>query len=167
MIFAITAQSGMFVAQGRGNEQLKTTSASTTASAPPPRLTTTAISPETPTTDSVKNPRLEARLLTMLPAGTNIYDASRGFKNWGQFVAAVHISHNLSIPFADLKSRMTAPTRGSAVQGPPMSLDQAIQSFWGTGATKAGILSPAKIQAEVRKAEAAANTDLRLSREAH
>jgi len=140
------------------------------AAAPTPMLTTTVISPETPTTHSVKNPKLEARLLTLLPAGTNIPDASQGFKNWGQFVAAVHVSNNLNIPFADLKARMTgfAPgaTPGSTVQTAPMSLGQAIQSFKGTtGTTETGILSPAKIQTEVKKAEDAANTDLRRSRE--
>ena len=139
------------------------------AAAPPP-LTTTVISPETPTTHSVKNSKLEARLLTLLPAGTNIHDASQGFKNWGQFVAAVHVSNNLNIPFADLKARMTGLTPGtvpgSTVQTTAMSLGQAIQSFKGTTrTTENGILSPAKIQTEVKRAEDAANTDLRRSRE--
>jgi hypothetical protein len=140
-----------------------------TAAEPTPTLTTTVISPETPTTHSVKNPKLEARLLPLLPAGMNIPDASQGFKNWGQFVAAVHVSNNLGIPFADLKARMTGfapgPTPGSTVQTAPMSLGQAIQSFKGTSGTEAGVLSPAKIQTEVKKAEDAANTDLRRSRE--
>ena len=141
-----------------------------TAAEPTPTLTTTVISPETPTTHSVKNPKLEARLLTLLPAGMNIPDASQGFKNWGQFVAAVHVSNNLNIPFADLKARMTGfapgPVPGSTVQTAPMSLGQAIQSFKGTsGTTETGTLSPAKIQTEVKRAEDAANTDLRRSRE--
>ena len=33
-------------------------------------------------------------------------DAS-GFKNFGQFVAAVHVSHNLGIPFSELRAKMT------------------------------------------------------------
>ena len=141
-----------------------------TEAAPTPTLTTTVIAPETPTTHSVKNPKLEARLLALLPAGMNIPDASQGFKNWGQFVAAVHVSNNLNIPFADLKARVTGfapgPTPGSTVQTAPMSLGQAIQSFKGiSGTTETGILSPAKIQTEVKKAEDAANTDLRRSRE--
>ncbi len=106
----------------------------------------------------------------LLPAGSNIYDACRGFKNWGQCVAAVHVSHNLNIPFADLKARMTDSTSGmtpgSTVRTTPMSLGQAIQSFRGvTGTLDAGILSPAKIEKEVKKAEDAAYIDLRLSRE--
>lgn len=45
-------------------------------------------------------------------------DAS-GFKNFGQFVAAVHVSHNLGIPFAELQAKMTgsnAVSLGKAIQ---------------------------------------------------
>src|SRR5260370_13907574 len=45
-------------------------------------------------------------------------DAS-GFKNFGQFVAAVHVSHNLDIPFADLQAKMVgdnAVSLGKAIQ---------------------------------------------------
>ena len=44
--------------------------------------------------------------------------AASGFRNLGQFVAAVNMSNNLGIPFAQLKTRMVD-------QG--MSLGQAIQ----------------------------------------
>lgn len=44
--------------------------------------------------------------------------ASAGFRNLGQFVAAVNVSNNLGIPFSQLKTRMVD-------QG--MSLGQAIQ----------------------------------------
>ena len=42
----------------------------------------------------------------MLPAGMNVEDAANGFKNFGQFVAAVHVSKNLNIPFDQLKGAM-------------------------------------------------------------
>ena len=48
----------------------------------------------------------------MLPAGTNVQDAAQGFDHLGQFVAAVHVSHNLGIPFDQLKAEMTS---GSAL----------------------------------------------------
>jgi hypothetical protein len=122
-----------------------------------PTTTTTVVTPTTPTTQSVKNAKLEARLLTLLPAGTNIQDASQGFKNWGQFVAAVHVSNNLNIPFADLKTAMTGLAPGTTVPATtPMSLGQAIKSIKGTN----------NIQTEVKKAEDAANVDLRRSRDA-
>jgi hypothetical protein len=44
--------------------------------------------------------------------------AARGFKNQGQFIAALHVSRNLGIPFADLKKDMVTNDR---------SLGQAIQ----------------------------------------
>jgi hypothetical protein len=51
----------------------------------------------------------------------NVGDAAKGFRNWGRFVAAVHASNNLDIPFRDLKARMTGDT--------PLSLGQAIQAI--------------------------------------
>ncbi len=47
--------------------------------------------------------------------------ASQGFKNLGQFVAAVHVSHNLGIPFDQLKAKMIGP--------PSESLGKAIQDL--------------------------------------
>lgn len=89
----------------------------------------------TTTTQTAKNPNQEARLLALLPPGTNIQDASQGFKNRGQFIAAVNASNNHNIPFADLKARMTGIAPGSTVPTTtPMSLGQAIQSFKGTTA---------------------------------
>jgi hypothetical protein len=124
--------------------------------------TPTVITPTTPTTRSVKNPKLEARLLALLPPGATIQDASYGFKNWGQFVAATHVSNNLNIPFAELKARMTGIAPGTTVQNPPMSLGQAIQSFKPASPTnETGTWSPTKVRSEVKKAEDAANTDLR------
>ena len=77
-----------------------------------------------------RNPNQEARLLAMLPPGTNIQDAALGFKNRGQFIAAVNASTNHNIPFVELKARMTGIPVGSTVPTmPPMSLGQALQSF--------------------------------------
>jgi hypothetical protein len=65
-----------------------------------------------------KNTNLASKLQSRLPAGTNLQLAAEGFRNLGQFVAAVNVSNNLGIPFADLKTRMVD-------QG--MSLGRAIQ----------------------------------------
>ena len=67
------------------------------------------------------NPKLAAKLQALLPPGTDLTAASQGFKNLGQFVAAVHVSKNLGIPFDQLKAKMTGP--------PPMSLGKAIQAL--------------------------------------
>ena len=53
-----------------------------------------------------ENPDLASKLQSMLPAGMNVEDAANGFKNFGQFVAAVHVSKNLNIPFDQLKGAM-------------------------------------------------------------
>ena len=128
------------------------------------------ITPTTPTTRPVKNPKLEARLQRMLPADLTVQDARTGFKNWGQFVAAVHVSNNLGIPFPDLKAKMTGITPGEDLRGTPMSLGQAIQDLRGTtaapgeGPTRQRSMSSTKIRSEVKKAEDAANADLRQAR---
>ena len=131
----------------------------------------TEIAPTTPTSQPVKNAKLEARLKTLLPADMTVADARNGFKNWGQFVAAAHVSNNLGIPFADLKARMTGltpgPTPGTTIQGTPMSLGQAIQSWKGdqtTPPTGGEPLTTTRIRNEVKKAEDAANADLRRTR---
>jgi len=36
----------------------------------------------------------------------SLTDAASGFKNLGQFIAALHVSHNLGIPFEELKAKM-------------------------------------------------------------
>ena len=56
-----------------------------------------------------QNTKLSSQLTTLLPEGTNLQDAAQGFKNLGQFVAAVHVSKNLGIPFENLKAKMTGP----------------------------------------------------------
>src|SRR5216684_4532646 len=68
-----------------------------------------------------------------------------GFKNFGQFVAAVHVSHNLDIPFADLQTKMTGPNA--------VSLGKAIQE-----------LKPsADPKSETKKATTEANEDVKES----
>lgn len=68
-------------------------------------------------------------------------DAS-GFKNFGQFVAAVHVSHNLDIPFSALQAKMTGPGA--------VSLGKAIQE-----------LKPdANAKTEVKKAKSEADSDI-------
>lgn len=53
-----------------------------------------------------QNTKLSSNLQSLLPKGTNLQQAAKGFKNLGQFVAAVHVSKNLGIPFDDLKAKM-------------------------------------------------------------
>ena len=59
-----------------------------------------------------RNTHLAAELQKLLP-GVDLKTASSGFKNLGQFVATVHVSHNLGIPFDTLKGKMTGPNAES------------------------------------------------------
>ena len=48
------------------------------------------------------NPNLRARLEAMLPSGMSLEDAAEGFRNQGQFIAALNASKNQSVDFAAL-----------------------------------------------------------------
>jgi len=52
------------------------------------------------------HPQLAAKVTAMLPPGMTMNQAARGFKNQGQFIAALHASKRTGIPFADLKREM-------------------------------------------------------------
>jgi len=75
-------------------------------------------------TSIASDSKLAARLTGLLPPGTTLTQAAAGFKNQGQFIAALEASKNLGIPFADLQDRMTAgESLGAAIHGlkPAMS----------------------------------------------
>ncbi|MDP9322637.1 MAG: hypothetical protein M3P13_03290 [Acidobacteriota bacterium] len=83
--------------------------------------TTTSTVTLTPVQEKLtKNTNLAAKLTSRLPEGTDLMLASAGFRNLGQFVAAVNVSNNLKIPFTQLKTKMV--TDG-------LSLGQAIQAL--------------------------------------
>ena len=138
----------------KGNGAGNPHTSGTTATATTATTTTTIVTTTTPTT--VKNSHLEQRLQALLP-GLNVSDASRGFKNWGQFVAAAHVSRNLNIPFTSLKARMTGT--------PPMSLGQAIQALKPTPTPTPTTITTSTVQTEVRRAEAEADEDFRIARD--
>jgi hypothetical protein len=67
------------------------------------------------------NPQLRARLEAMLPSGMTIEQAAEGFRNQGQFIAALQQSHNHDISFVDLKADMTGDN--------PLSLGEATRKL--------------------------------------
>jgi hypothetical protein len=94
--------------------------------------------PKSPATLLEQNIHLKNNLASFFPAGTNLTMQATGFKNLGQFVAAVHVSHNLDIPFDQLKctelgtkkataSGMTCPSTVTNESG--MSLGKAIHTI--------------------------------------
>lgn len=65
------------------------------------------------------NSKLSSNLQKLLPAGTTPQQACSGFTKLGPCVAAIHVSHNLGIPFSDLKSKITgsnSESLGKAIQ---------------------------------------------------
>ena len=110
----------------------------------------------TPTIPVVKDPYLEARLQPLLPNGMSVSDAAKGFRNWGRFVAAVHASRNLNIPFQSLKSKMTGDM--------PLSLGQAIQAIRSGSTTPTAMIThnrTATTASAVTQAEQQASEDFR------
>jgi len=94
-----------------------------------------------------KHPNAAARLQALLPADMPVETAAEGFKNFGQFNAAVHVSKNLGIPFDQLKLEMTGEN--------PKSLGQAIQTLRPQMSEED--VNQAVVQAEVQvKADASA-----------
>ena len=121
-------------AQAGSQKPTSTTTTSTTT-------TTTHTQTNPIATKIASKPQLNARITAMLPKGMTLQQASMGFKNQGQFIAALHVSQNLGIPFASLKKDMVDRQ---------LSLGQSIQD-----------LKPAAHATdEARKAQTAADHDL-------
>jgi len=119
-----------------GSPKTTTTSnkgATTSGTTAPSSTGTTELNPIAQKISS--KPNLSSKLQAMLPKDMTLNQASLGFKNQGQFIAALHVSKNLKIPFAELKTAMTGidPTLppGTTQQQPTttMSLGQAIQKL--------------------------------------
>jgi hypothetical protein len=86
-----------------------------------------------------KNPNLAAKVQGRLPAGMTLAQASTGFRNQGQFLAAVNVSNNLGIDFVKLQAAMTGqsvrvdPVTHEIISTPtglaPLSLGQSIHQL--------------------------------------
>ena len=155
-----TAQGGGRQSQGgtttHGSGQQPRTGTSTTTHDGDRRTTTgstpTSTTSNTPTPSTTenriaarisRNPQLANRLTAMLPQGMTLETACAGFRNQGQFIAALHVSRNLHISFADLQTAMTGPNA--------VSLGQAIHT----------LRPSADATSEVRRANGQAQQDLR------
>ena len=124
-------------------------------------------SPATKTTWETKlserfesDPKFQTRMENLLPDGMSLETAQSGFKNRGQFIAALHVSQNLGISFDLVKEKMTGipatPTTTSTTpstttsttqtNSSPMSLGKAIQELKPS-------MTPTEVTVEVKKAE--------------
>ena len=99
---------------------------------------TKAFGPKTPGQLLTQNTQLATKLSKLFPQGTDLQTAASGYKNLGQFVAAVHVSHNLGIPFDQLKctelatkdacGTLTIPAKGSSLGGAISTLKPTLSS---------------------------------------
>jgi len=105
----------------------------------------------------MNDPTLSARLLALMPMGstkTNLMNAAKGFRNLGQFIAALHAVKDLNDPkitLATLKAEMTGSDHDS--------LGQAIHELDPT-------INATTLKADVTKARQEARADLKADRAA-
>src|SRR6266849_1246410 len=123
-----------------------TTGKSSTTTSTTTRSSTASSATLNPIAQKISShPQLASKVNALLPAGTTLNQASAHFRNQGQFLAALHVSRNLGIPFSNLKADMTGAKH--------LSLGQSIQD-----------LKPrANATTEARHAEAAADHDVKAT----
>lgn len=92
------------------------------------------------------NPALAARLQALLPKDITLEAATRGFRSEHLFLSTLHASHNLNIPFDQLKADITGNEHDS--------VGEAIRNFRPALDLKA-------IEDEARVAEQQASDDVR------
>jgi len=127
-----------------------------------------AATSSSPTALLTKNIKLDTNLTaklqskSLLPSGTDLKDACDGFKNLGQCVAAIHVSHNLHIPFACMKANMTGTPPAAGTTCPAgtgssknkMSLGKSIQALSPTANSKTEATNAQKQgDADIKEAE--------------
>ena len=105
-----------------------TTTASTSTDTSKKDTTTTVATGETLSAVQQKlqrNTNLAKKLESRLPAGTDLMDAAKDFRNLGQFVAAVNASYNHDLDFDKLKIAMVdeGMSLGQAMKDQRSSLD--------------------------------------------
>ena len=105
-------------------------------------------SASSPTTLLERNTKLDSTLTSklqskgLLPSGTDLKDACSGFRNLGQCVAAIHVSHNLNLSFDCLKADMTGTAVPQGTTCPAdtgskkLSLGKSIQQLSPSPTTK-------------------------------
>jgi hypothetical protein len=95
----------------------------------------------------LKNDHLRAKMDARLPRDIDPVLAAAGFKNLGQFVAAVNVSHNQGIEFKALRDLMTGEGH--------LSLGQALQQLKGVDAQTASAVAENGIATANREVAAA------------
>lgn len=108
-------KSGKAIGASKKSNDTTTPSAPTATTA-----ATTVAEPNAISTKISGNPEQLARIQPMLPEGMTLEQATAGFRNQGQFIAALNASKNNGVKFVDLQKAMT-------VDG--LSLGQAVKQL--------------------------------------
>ena len=101
-------------ASKKSTDTMTPSTPTTTATATP------AVEPNAVSTKISGNPEQLARIKTMLPEGLTLEQATAGFRNQGQFIAALNAAKSNGVKFVDLQKAMT-------VDG--LSLGQAVKQL--------------------------------------
>ncbi|MGH9200985.1 MAG: hypothetical protein ACRD2A_07095 [Vicinamibacterales bacterium] len=104
-----------------------------------------------------RNPVLAERLSSRLPSGLELNTAASDFRNLGQFVAALNVSRNLNVPFAELKPRVTGVNS--------VSLGEAIHQLrpdLDSGVIRSGVK---QAEREAKRDIKAAETEAKIARQ--
>lgn len=121
-------------AGSRGSDKSGRKSSTTTSSSPANTTTTTTTTgPNALSTKISSHPDQLAKISGMLPQGMTLEQATAGFRNQGQFIAALNASKNQGVAFTDLQKAMTVDglSLGQAVR----HLKTAPASTSGSGST--------------------------------
>jgi len=94
---------------------------------------------------------LSSRVKTLLPPRSTLSDTAAGFKKEKPFIAAMHLSQNLNIPFDQIKTRMTGEHH--------MSLHDALRDLRPE-------MTKGEVKVEVNTAEKQAKEDESFAKEA-
>ena len=93
------------------------------------------------------NTQLNSKVQALLPSGMTVSQAAKGFTSESQFLAALHASKDLAIPFAQIKSEMTG--------GDHDTLTRAIQELKPTAnATTAAKTAQSEAAADIKSTSA-------------
>ena len=99
-------------------EPVSTDQHASSAMRPTPVKRTIKPTPSVVQKELQRNLVLADNLRGRLPSGTDVYMAAGGFRRLELFVATVHASNNIEIPFSELKRRIVndGMTLGQAIQ---------------------------------------------------
>ena len=142
-LIAATAALGLaaFAYAGGPEDQAGAAQPSPAAQPSMPSTDPTTQSDPAATAQSSASTAQSTRLAAIVPAGMSAQEACTGFRSVEECAATLHVSQNLSIPFPDLKSKVTGGAK--------------------LGAAIHQLKPDANVKAELRKAEEQARSDTR------